>query len=635
MSEALDGAIAAARGWLLACQHADGYWCAELGCDASVTAEGLYLRHLLGRVDPERQARTARWILRQQNPDGGWPIYHGGPSEVNASVKAYLALKLGGLDPSVEAMQAARELVLRLGGVETCHLFSLIYLAWGGLYPWEAVPRIPVEVLSAPGWLFSRYDLSYWARTIVVPLLITLAHRPVFPLPIKLDELSTGRTVSPPLSMDLPSWQCRLIDGVERLLGLYDRRPFRPLRDRTLLEAEQWMIRRFAYSDGLGAIWPAMVNAAIALVCQGHGPESPVLQEAIHQLDRLEVVEEDEAWTQPCRSPIWDTVWAIKALVSSGLDPADPALDRAGRWVLGRQSSLPADWMENTERGVPAGGWYFQHENAFYPDVDDTAVVLMALRHLPLSRESSARRQMERAIAWILGMQNADGGWGAFDRTRRTRAWLNGFSFARPFMGALLDPSTSDVSARCLESLGKLGHVSLPAMQQGIAFLRHQQEPDGSWYGRWGVNHVYGTWSALCALQAYGLAHGDPAIRQAVSYLQRTQRPDGGWGETCATYSEPEARGQGPSTPSQTAWAIMGLVAAGEAASPAAEHGVRYLMDRQRADGGWDEPDFTGTGFPNVFYLRYGLYSGYFPLLALSRYRAGQVQSLREKAMQA
>lgn len=618
----LDRALSRAVDRLLGQQHPDGYWVYELGCDASVTAESLFLRHLLGRVDRHRQERTVGWLLAQQRADGGWPIYHGGPTEINATLKCYVALKLAGIAEDADPMVRARQAILSLGGTEACHMFTKIYLAWGGLYPWNRLPSIPIEILQLPGFLFDRYDLSYWARTILVPLLVTMAHRPVFQVAVRIDELTVAGAFAPqaPVSA-LPRWQQRLIAMAEGILQAYGRHPLGFWRKAALAEAERWTVDRFADSDGLGAIWPAMVNAAVALVCQGHQADSPALVEALKQIDLLEVDDAAGLRVQPCVSPIWDTVWVMMALLEAGLSGDHPALERAGRWLLERQALKEGDWRHAVRRSVRPGGWYFQFRNEFYPDVDDTAAVLMVLDRLGIAHETRVADRIALGRDWILGMQNRDGGWGAFDRTKRSRQWLNSFSFALPFDGALLDPSTADVTARCLEALARRGDGGLDEARAAVRYLMREQEPDGSWFGRWGVNYVYGTWSVLSALGALGLRRDHPAIARAIGYLEATQLEDGGWGETCETYADPATRGRGPSTASQTAWGLLALHAVGAHDHPAAASGLRYLLGRQGADGSWPEIDYTGTGFPRVFYLHYGGYAEAFPTLALARLR--------------
>ncbi len=617
----LDRALSRAADHLLERQSEDGSWVYELGCDVSVTAESLYLRHLLDRVDRHRQEGVVKWLLSHQRADGAWAIFFGGPAEVNVTLKSYLALKLAGVPEDSEPMVKARQAVLAMGGVEACHLFTKIYLAWGGLYSWERLPHIPIEILRLPKWLFSRYDLSYWARTILVPLLVTLAHRPVFPVGVRIDELATERPDVITMPSGLPRWQEKLVFAAEAVLERYGRQPFKPWRRAALSEAERWTVDRFADSDGLGAIWPAMVNAAVALICQGHRPDSPALVEALKQIDALEQEDSAGIRVEPCVSPVWDTVWVMMALLEAGLDGDHPALERAGRWLLDRQALKPGDWVHGVEGRLAPGGWYFQYRNEFYPDVDDTAVALMVLERLGMADEPEVQRRIQLGRDWIVGMQNRDGGWGAFDRTPRRREWLNAFSWARPFDGALLDPSTADVSARCLEALARHGEGRTPVAARAMRYLSSEQEPDGAWFGRWGVNYVYGTWSVLSALGAQGQQIGERVVDRGVGYLEATQLSDGGWGETCETYTVPVSRGSGPSTPSQTAWALLGLHAVGAGDRPAAAGGLSYLLERQTREGSWHEEDYTGAGFPRVFYLQYGGYSEIFPTLALARYR--------------
>lgn len=619
----LERAVRDAAERLLGLQHADGYWCFELEADATITAEYLLLRRWLGIADPGVEAKAARHLRRLQLADGGWPIYHNGPADISATVKAYFALKLAGLSPADPTLQRACQRIRELGGITRVNVFTKILLALFGEYDWRGVPCMPVEIVLLPRWCyFNLYAIAYWSRTVLVPLLIIFAHRPVRPVPggSRLDELylvpRAEADISLPRDPGRLTWR-NVFVGVDRLLRLHDRFAPRRLRARALRAAEEWMVERMQGEGGLGAIFPAMANAVVALTCLGYPLDHPLVAQGLAALEALTLETEEEFRVQPCVGPVWDTALAVNALVEAGLPADHPALARAGAWLLGRQVRTSGDWRLQSP-DTPPGGWYFQFENACYPDVDDSALVLLALRKLRLPDEEAKTRELARGLNWVLAMQGRDGGWGAYDRDNH-RMTFNRIPFADH--GALLDPSTEDLAGRVLEALGHLGfRPEEPAAARARAFVRDRQRPDGSWYGRWGVNYLYGTWSVLAGLRAIGEDLQTPMVRRAVAWLQSRQNSDGGWGESCYSYTDPRTAGMGTSTSSQTAWALLGLLHAGETSHPAVASGVEFLLRTRRPDGLWHEPEFTGTGFPRVFYLRYHGYSKIFPLWALALY---------------
>ncbi len=621
---ALDEAIQRGAERLLAHQDPAGFWLFELEVDATITSEYLLMRRWLGIHDAATEGKAARHLLAIQLPDGGWPIYHNGPADASATVKAYFALKMAGLSPESPEMRRARQKVLELGGITRVNVFTKILLALFGEYPWAGVPCMPVEIVLLPRWsYFNLSEISYWSRTVLVPLLIIFAHRPVRPVPraAGLDELylvpREQADFSFPRDPQLFTWRNFFL-VVDRILRIHDRFVRRPLRTRAIRTAERWMLERMQGTGGLGGIFPAMVNSVIALTCLGYPLEHPTVRKALAEIDALRIESDETLRVQACVGPIWDTALTINALVEAGLAPDHPALVRAGEWLLGKQTRRPGDWRLKAP-GTPPGGWAFQFENEFYPDVDDTAAVLMALRKIRLPDEEAKTRALARGLNWVLAMQGSDGGWGAYDRDNN-RMVFNLIPFADH--GALLDPSTEDLAGRVLEALGYLGfRPDEPAAERAIAFLKAKQCWDGSWYGRWGVNYLYGTWSALAGLARIGEDMSAPYIRKAVAWLLSRQNPDGGWGESCYTYNDPRTAGMGKSTASQTAWALLALLHAGEAAHPAVTRGIRFLLETRRPHGLWEEAEFTGTGFPRVFYLRYHGYSKYFPLWALALYR--------------
>lgn len=623
-TSALDRAIENGVQALLAGQDPAGFWVHELEADVTITSEYILLRRWLGTANPAREAKAARHLLSRQLPDGGWAVYAGGPANISATVKAYFALKMTGLPPTHPALAKARRCVRDLGGITQVSVFTRILLALFGEMDWKGVPCMPVEIMLLPRWFyFNLYEISYWSRTVLVPLLIIFAHRPVRRAPehARLDELylvpRAEADLSFPRDAETFTWRNFFL-FVDRCLRIHDRFVRRPFRQRAIMAAERWMVERMQGEGGLGGIFPAMANAVIALMCLGYDPASPEVRRGLAAIEALGIEESLTFRLQPCLSPIWDTALTVSTLVEAGLPPDHPALVRAGQWLLDRQTRCPGDWRLKAP-GVAPGGWAFQFENEYYPDVDDSAVVLMSLRKLCLPDEEAKTRAVARGLNWILALQGSDGGWGAYDRDNN-RLMLNKIPFADH--GALMDPSTEDLAGRVLEALGYLGvRPDNPAAARALHFIRARQCPDGSWYGRWGVNYLYGTWSVVAGLRAIGEDMGHPCVRRAVGWLLSRQNADGGWGESCFTYDDPRTGGMGRSTASQTAWALLALVHAGEAAHPAVTRGVQFLLSTQQATGGWNEAEFTGTGFPRVFYLRYHGYRAYFPLWALALYR--------------
>jgi len=629
----VDDAVRRAQQWLLKCQSPEGYWVHELEADTTLTSEYLMLRRFLGLEDQEKERKAVRTLIDAQLPEGGWPIYHGGPAEASASVKAYFALKLAGVSAEEPFMQKARAVILSKGGVVGANVFTKIALALFDQYDWRGIPTMPAEIILLPArFYFSLYALSYWSRTVLVPLLIIFDAKPLCRIPHEqgIEELySTPRDrvnfrQVPPFRKD-PHWFTwrNLFIAFDVGLKLYDRSVPRWLRKKAVARAAEWMLERMEGEGGLGAIYPAMANSVVALRCLGYAVDHPRLREALRKIEALEVDTGEALHLQPCYSPIWDTPLTISALIESGLPQDDPAFVRAARWVLSKQCRRVGDWIVSSPQAKP-GGWFFQFENEFYPDNDDTAAVVVALAKIKTPEADLQRTGIEKGLSWTLAMQGRDGGWGSYDKDNN-KMIFNQIPFADH--RALLDPSTADLAGRGLEMLGSLGFdCSHPAAVKALRFLRENQEEDGSWYGRWGVNYIYGTWSVLAGLKAIGEDMRADYVRRAVAWLVSKQNSDGGWGESCLSYAQPEAHGVGESTPSQTAWALIGLFCAGEVDTISVARGLNYLLRHQDPRGFWSERHHTGTGFPRVFYLRYHGYCHYFPLWALSMYRSLKVR---------
>jgi squalene-hopene/tetraprenyl-beta-curcumene cyclase len=627
----LRAATAKARDHLLSLQRDDGHWCAELEGDSILESEYLLLLQFLGRSREPRARKAAEYVRRQQRPDGGWSIYPGGPADVSASVKAYFVLKLQGDDPDAPHMARARERILELGGVEATNTYTKTYLAIFGQYPWSGCPAIPPEIVLLPRWFyFDLYEMSSWSRTIFVPLSVVWAHKPSRPVPEEagIQELFLRPDQRPKVwhvqnpGDDLTARERRwrtFFFLVDRCLKMLEATRFLPLRRKALRRAEAWVRERLVGSDGLGAIFPSIVNTVVAFHCLGYGPEDPAVARSLAALETMEIEDGETLRLQPCMSPVWDTAQAVSALVTTGVDAADPRLRKAVRWLLDKEVRTAGDWQLRLP-DVEPGGWYFEYANEPYPDCDDTAEVLTALARVELDPDDArrGRETRHRGLRWLLAMQNDDGGWAAFDKGC-TKEILTLVPFADH--NAMIDPSCEDITGRTLETLALEGFErSDPVVAKAIRFLEDRQTPEGAWYGRWGCNYLYGTWLVLWGLGRIGVDLTRERYRRSVRWLESCQNPDGGWGESLRSYDEPELKGVGPSTASQTSWALMALMAAGETESRAVRRGVRYLLDTQLPDGSWDEKHWTGTGFPKVFYLRYHYYDDYFPLLALAEY---------------
>lgn len=645
VKKAIDQSVA----WLLGQQDEQGYWCGELEADSMLEADYIFLHTLLGTGDRGRMERCANEILRHQNEDGGWSTYPGGPSNVSYGVKCYLALKLMGRKIDDPIMVRARENVLSLGGVVECNTFTKIYLCTLGQYDYDAVPAIPPEIVLFPNWFyFNIYEISSWSRGIVVPLSILYAKKPIRQLTPEqgIEELFVGGRANSKLHL---RWDRKPISWrnfflfFDRMTHWAERFHVRPLRRLALQRAEQWMLDRFERSDGLGAIYPAMLNSIVALHNLGYSKDDPHFIRAMDEFEKL-AIDEPEGTAdypiptlrmQPCFSPVWDTAQVMTVLGEAGLSKSDPRLLRAADWILAHEVRHKGDWAEKV-RNVEPGGWYFEFNNEFYPDIDDTGQVLLGLKAVRNPRERYQHEVEERAVNWVLAMQCREGGWAAFDKDN-TKSIFQYIPFADH--NAMLDPPTVDVTGRILEMLAAYGYTRRdPRVEKAVQFVLREQESDGSWFGRWGVNYLYGTCLVLRGLQAMEYSYLETPVQQAAEWIRMVQNSDGGWGESCGTYDDATSKGVGPSTPSQTAWALLGLLAASDTRSDSVAKGVRWLTERQHEDGSWSElipgrngqSYYTGTGFPRVFYLGYHLYKQYFPLLALTTYRKALERELAE-----
>jgi len=607
--------IDSAQNYLLKIQHEDGHWCGELEGDTILESEYILTLFFIGRSEEERAHKAARYLRKKSLPGGGWANYPGGSADVSSSVKAYFVLKLLGDDPAAPHMRKARQVIRDLGGLAAVNSFTRIYLALFGQFPWDRCPAVPPELILLPRWFpINLYELSSWSRAIVVPLSIIWASKPIRPVPEQayIDELWID-TVQPASPSGF--WRT-FFKWTDEALKFLEHRHWTPWRRRALTACERWMVQHFENSDGIGAIFPPIINSIIALRCLGYDNDHPFTRSQILELERCEIEEADTLRVAPCFSPVWDTALTSVALVESGLPPDHPALTRAAGWTLDREVKVAGDWRFKNPAGKP-GGWYFEYANELYPDTDDTFQVLTALSRIQSPEgpdQGRKRAAMNRALHWLLTMQNRDGGWGSFDRDCNKQC-LTQIPFADH--NAMIDPSTTDITARGLETFAAIGFdLSDQAVRRAVNFILKEQEPDGSWFGRWGCNYIYGTWLALRGLKCAGVDLQQERFQVSSRWLRSIQNPDGGWGELPRSYDHPDHKGQGPSTASQTAWALMGLMATGDYESACLKQGFEYLLDSQRGDGSWYEEFWTGTGFPRVFYLRYHLYATYFPLMA-------------------
>ncbi len=652
----LGQAIRNARDCLLDQQCDDGHWVAELQGDTILESEYILLLAFFGREHEDVCQKAAKYLFEQQMPNGGWNNYPGGPADMSTTVKGYFALKLTGHDPNAPHMSKAREWIRANGGAMECNSFTKFYLALLGQFPYENCPAVPPEMIFLPKWAYiNLYAMSSWTRTIVVPLTLFYAHKPVRNLPpergiselfldapqmrawpqtptkrwftwhnffLVVDQLLKAcdpKKSSYPLPPERSWWS---------ELWNYVTQPFTHLRAKAVKRCAAWLLEHFEDSDGVGAIFPPMIYTVLSLHCLGYADDSPEMQWAHKQLTDLIIEENDTIRLQPCVSPVWDTAIALNTLASVGASEVAPAIEKAVDWLLSKEVRRTGDWSIMNPQLEP-GGWFFEYRNGFYPDTDDTAMVLKGLARTGYAfpdgdaNNNGEKRPtiaaVERGLKWLLGMQNSDGGWAAFDQDIN-REFLTEVPFADH--NAMLDPSCPDITARALESLAEYGYrVGRPEVDRATEFIAKHQDHRGCWIGRWGVNYLYGTWQVLMGLSAVGFDMQKPMVRGAVKWLKEVQQSCGGWGETCGSYDDPELAGQGEPTPSQTGWALLGLLSAGEEQSQEVERGINYLISTQREDGNWDEGPFTGTGFPKVFYLKYHNYRLYFPLMALAKYQ--------------
>jgi squalene-hopene/tetraprenyl-beta-curcumene cyclase len=625
-------ALARARDHLLGLQHGDGWWKGDLETNVTMDAEDLLLREFVGIRQPEMTERSARWIRSQQREDGTWGNFYGAPGDLSTTIEAYVALRLAGDPPEAEHMRTASAWIRAQGGLERARVFTHIWLALFGAWPWDRVPVLPPEMMLLPSWVpLNPYDFACWARQTVVALSVVIATRPVRPLPFGIEELQVPDSWAPPKATSLRG---RALLALDRVLHVYERRPLGPVREASLARAERWIVDRQEADGSWGGIQPPWVYSMIALHLRGYGLDHPVMQRGLDGLEAFTIEEElDDSraadWSgagsraggkrevrrlEACQSPVWDTALAVLALTDAGVPRNDDAIVRAADWLMTKQVLARGDWAVKRPDAAP-GGWPFEFENANYPDIDDTAEVLLALLAVDHPDADRVRQAVDLGVSWVEAMQSSDGGWGAFDADN-CRSLVRDVPFCD--FGEVIDPPSADVTAHVIEMLAAVGLADETKGRAGVEWLLAEQEVDGSWFGRWGVNHLYGTGAAIPALIAAGQDPASPAIRRAVRWLEERQNDDGGWGEDGRSYDDPEWIGRGDSTASQTAWALLALHAAGER-SLTIHRGLRWLAETQRPDGTWDEPQFTGTGFPSDFYINYHLYRLVFPLMALGR----------------
>lgn len=607
---------------LLSLQNQEiGYWEAPFEMDVRQTAEYIFLKHIFHEVDLQDEQRLLNYILSKALPEGGWSNYFGGPPDLATTVTAYYALLLGGFNKEHPTLQRAKEVALSMGGVMKANCFTRGYFMLFGQMDPNSLPAMPVEIMLLPKWFpFNITSVSSWSRAIMIPLFVIKAlwnERLITPGP-SCNELFAPHIPKNelPQLISTPWFTWRNFFLVaNKIASWYEKYPIRMIRSIALSKATQWITAHMGRPGGVSAIFPSMVNACLALLYSGYDRQNLLIANELQAIDELKITDKNISWIQPCFSTVWDTAWCLRILPELGLDKNHPALIKAKQFLLQKQVNESGDWQERIP-SAPCGGWYFQRENALYPDTDDTAAVLLAFS--PYRDESEIQSSVQRAIKWLFAMQCKDGGWAAFDYQGYVYTCFNHIPFAEH--GALLDPPTADVTGRVMESLAHWGYGTEDRnIQRAIKWIIKDQKPDGSWYGRWGVNYIYGTWAVLAGLQAVGFDMKRDPVRHAVQWILEHQRADGGWGESCASYHDIKQKGQGKSTASQTAWALMALDAAGECHHTATHRGIEYLLNTQEPDGSWKEEEFTGTGFPGVCYLRYHLYRDHFPAMALAR----------------
>jgi len=620
----LDQAIERSQSWLLRQQQSPGFWQAPLEANVAMDAEYILFNRFMGRQAPRAEARIVDHMLATQADDGGWPLCQDGPSHLSNTIEAFFALKLTGRSGDEEPLVRAREFIRAHGGLAEAGVFTRIFLSYFGQFPTWGLPAMPVELVLLPPWSpINIYALSSWARSTVVPLTVIMAKQPRLTLapeqgvqelwlePPTLEALSFPRSAALLTSRNF-------FLALDRVLKIAGRSPWKPLRARALAHAEQWILSHQDWNGGWGGIQPAMINSVMALKMLGYADNHPAVARGIRAIDDFVASDGDQVFFQPCVSPTWDTALASKALLDSGMSADHPALQRASEWLLKNQILKPGDWQIYNP-GLEPGGWAFEFANDWYPDVDDTAVILMTLKRIVAKDPTAQERAVAAGMSWVLGMQSRNGGWGAFD-TDNDSEFLNEIPFAD--MEAMIDPPTEDLTGRLLELMGDFGFdLESTRVRRARDFLLQSQRADGSWWGRWGSNFIYGTWSALSGLRAVGDSPRAPHMQRAVHWLKSHQNADGGWGESLESYADESHAGRGPSTASQTAWAVLGLLAGEDEISAELRRGIDHLVKTQGVDGTWNESLFTGTGFPRHFYLRYDMYRSYFPLMALGRFR--------------
>lgn len=614
--------ISRSQAYILSQQNEEGYWMAELEANTTITSEYILFYRFLGKVNVDREKKAVEHLKRTHLPDGGWNIYYGGPSEISTSIEAYFALKLAGVPVDDPIMKKARTFIINNGGIENSRVFTKTFLAMFGLYKWDNLPSMPVEMILLPNWFyFNIYEFSSWSRSVIVPLLIIFAKKPVSPLPesFSLSELyeSDEDIKYKTNNFYTDYWKLFFEYFDSFILKFPDRHPINFIRKRAIKKAERWILEHQDESGNWGGIIPAMMNSVIALRCLGYDIENTRIKKGLEVIESFRIENNETLSLQSCISPVWDTAISCNALRKAGLPDDHPGLIKAANWLIDKQILKDGDWKIKNKEGQP-GGWAFEFENNFYPDTDDTAEVLMALRNVTIPNENVSQEAFNRGLRWLLSMQSSNGGWAAFD-VDNSKIILNKIPFAD--LDSLIDPSSSDITGRVLSVLGTLGYrTDFPPVKDALSFLKKHQASDGSWYGRWGVNYIYGTYLVLNGLKAIGEDMNQGYIQKAVNWLKIHQNSDGGWGESCKSYETNDYRGIGVSTASQTAWALLGLLAADEVTSSFVQKGIQYLIDYQNLDGTWDENEYTGTGFPRHFYIKYHMYRNYFPLIALSEY---------------